>query len=281
MIDLKAGLLVMACSLGAARAGAQQPQPDGFLPSAGFEASFLKYVPPTGPFSRLYSWDAHMALNLTVVRDGANAVAFHSIFETAGTENLGSKVGVGGTAYVLGLEYRHDVAKDSRPHITLTGGFSHLSSHLTRDLDAELDEIRSEGGTVPAVDDPDQYNVLYAGGEGVWAHVLFQPHLTVLLIPVHFTFNGDDAGRLRPLHIRSEWTLKQTRRARLIAATLHEIGPNPLNELSLELGVARRGDREPLWVFVSAAPGHDMHVSPIVGGVRDGVSLGFLLRFRG
>ena len=40
------------------------------LPDASFEAMFRKYTPPTNEFSRLYSWDAFLALNLTVVRAG-------------------------------------------------------------------------------------------------------------------------------------------------------------------------------------------------------------------
>ena len=263
------------CTLSAARVRAQPLEPDGFLPDARFEASFLKYTPPSDPFSRLNSWDAHMALDLTIVREGSDGVVFHSVLQTAGTENLGSKVSVGGTAYLLGVEYRRTYSQ----HLTITAGLSHLSSHLTRDLDAKLDEIRRGGGTIPAVDDPDQSNVLFVGGEGRWRNTRLQPQVTLLLIPVHFTFNGGDAGRLRPLHIRTEWLLRETARARFVAATRHEFGPNPLNEFSLRLGLVRRNDEERLWLFISAAPGNDLHVSPIVGGVRDGVAAGFLLRF--
>src|SRR5205809_5164167 len=67
------------------------------LPEASFDATFRKYTPPPNVFSPFYSWDAHLALNLTVVRHGSSAMNISTMFQTVGTRNLGSKVSVGGT----------------------------------------------------------------------------------------------------------------------------------------------------------------------------------------
>src|SRR5213596_2753806 len=77
----------------------------GGFPDASFDAAFRKYTPPKNIFSPFYSWDAHMTLNLTVFRKGSGAVSFQGVFQSVGTENLGSRVSVGGTGYVLGLGY--------------------------------------------------------------------------------------------------------------------------------------------------------------------------------
>jgi hypothetical protein len=51
--------------------------------------------------------------------------------ESVGTENLGSRIGVGGTGYILGLGYTRSVSRQ----LKISAGIQHLSTHLTRDLD--------------------------------------------------------------------------------------------------------------------------------------------------
>jgi hypothetical protein len=70
--------------------------PEGVFPDASFDAAFRKYTPPRSVFSPYYSWDAHMALDLMVVRRASGAVHISSMFQTVGTENIGARVSVGG-----------------------------------------------------------------------------------------------------------------------------------------------------------------------------------------
>jgi hypothetical protein len=87
-------LLVPAVVEAHARAPSTSETQGGF-PDASFDAAFRRYTAPKNEFSPFYAWDAHMALGLTVFRKGSSAVQFTGLFQTVGTENLGSKVSVG------------------------------------------------------------------------------------------------------------------------------------------------------------------------------------------
>jgi hypothetical protein len=248
------------------------------FPVASFRTAFQKYIPPAkNVYSPYYSWDAEMALDLTVLESGANALSFVAVFQTAGTENLGGQAGVGGTAYILGLAWHHEYSDD----IQLSAGVSHLSSHLTRDLDAKTDEQRAKGAPIPEVADPDEYNVLYLRGLLRLRRWPFSPRIEAIVQPVNFRFDGGNAPGVRPIHLASSWRLWQGRGRSVRLATRHEFGTNPFNHFSLSLELLERGGAEGrLALFLAGAPGDGMHVSPQVGAVRDGISLGLRLRFR-
>ena len=257
--------------------GRQGHQEQGGLPDASFEAAFRKFTPPKNICSPFYAWDAHMALSLTVFRKGPGAVAFKGLFQTVGTENLGSKVSVGGTGYVLSLGYVHTYSD----HFTLSAGIAHLSSHLTRDLDDKLEEERNKGATIPVVADPSEYNVLFFKGYRKWPACPFTPELEIVVEPINFRFNGGDAGYIRPLYLGTRWTLWRGDQKSIVAETKHEIGANSLNSFALVLELfARNQPQGRLQIFVSASPGHDLHVSPNIGGLRDGIAFGIRMSFR-
>lgn len=249
----------------------------GALPDAAFSATFRKFLSSDSLFSPFYSWDAAMSLDVTAYRAGSQALAFEATFQSVGTENLGATVSVGGTGYILGLSYRQRRSE----HLAVAAGFRHLSSHLTRDLDAKIREVRGGGGTIPTVEDPSEFNVLYAGATAAWPDVRFTPAIEVLLEPVYFKFNGGDTGNARPLYIRSDWVLWHASRARLIAETENEFGPGPFGVYTLRVELAG-SDRYPprLHLFATGSPGSGLHVSPNIGGIRDGLALGFALTFR-
>lgn len=228
-------------------------------------------------YSPYYSWDAEMALDLTVVQSGANAMGFVAVFQTAGTENLGAQVGVGGTAYILGLGWTHQYSED----IQLAAGVTHLSSHLTRDLDAKTDEQRARGAPIPGVADPDEYNVVYLRGRLWLRRWPFAPAIEATVQPVNFRFDGGSAPRVRPVHIASSWRLWQGRGTSLRLATRHEYGANSFNHFSLSLEMLEKnGSEGRLALFLAGCPGDGMHVSPQVGAIRDGISAGIRMRFR-
>jgi len=233
-------------------------QAEGAFPDAAFNAAFKKYTPPRTIFSPYYSWDAHLALNVTVVRKGSGAVSFRSLFQTAGTENIGSKVGVGGTGYLFHVAYVHRRSDD----FALSTGLAHLSSHLTRDLDKKLAEESALGRAAPAVDDPSEYNVPFVE-------------------PINFRFNGSGARYVRPIYLHTGWTLWRGSQKSLVAETQHEIGQRPFNVVSLSLQLYTRNQTEGRFqLFVTASPGHRLHVSPNVGGLRDGIAFGARMTFR-
>lgn len=254
-----------------------EPAPPAVFPDASFGAMFRKYTPPADVFTPFYSWDADMSLDLTLVRRGSSAFKFSSMFQTAGTKNLGSKVGVGGTGYFLGLSYVYARATA----VELSSGVTHFSSHLTRDLDAKMDEERSKGNTIPLVDDPSEFNVVYFKGRWKPQGVHFAPELEVAVQPINFGFHGHQPHYVRPVYIGTRWTLWQGEPRSLSAETHQEIGQNPFVNVILLLALYARTQPERRFeLFVSVSPGGNVHVSPQVGAFRDGIAAGFRLRFR-
>jgi hypothetical protein len=249
----------------------------GGFPDASFDAAFRKYTPPRNIFSPLYSWDAHMTLNLTVFRKGPGAVSFQGIFQSVGTENLGPKVSVGGTGYVLGLGYVHTYSADFK----LSAGIAHLSSHLTRDLDDKLEEETGKGAEIPIVADPSEYNVFFFKAYRKFPAYRFTPELEIAIEPVNFNFNGGRRDYVRPVYLGSRWTLWRGSQKSIVAETQHEIGKNPFNDFSLSFELFARNQPDGRFqIFVSASPGHNLHVSPNIGGLRDGIAFGIRMHFR-
>jgi hypothetical protein len=203
-------------------------------------------------------------------------VSFRSTFQTVGTENIGSQVSVGGTGYLLGVGYVHTLS----PNATLSAGIAHLSSHLTRDLDEKLEELRSAGITVPVVGDPSEYNVIYVAAYRKLSTWRFAPEFEIVFEPVNFRFNGSPAGGVRPLYLGTRWRLWRGTRQSIVARTQHEIGENPFNYFSLSLDLHGRNQAEGrLQMFVAASPGNQLHVSPNIGALRDGIAMGIRIAF--
>jgi hypothetical protein len=271
------GLFLSAAVAAQTATAADQPPQEGAFPTAVFGANFRKYTPPRNAFSPFYSWDASLSIDVTLFRKSSNAVTFDSTFQTIGTENLGSKISVGGEGYLLGLGYTHTYSAD----LTLGGGFSHLSSHLTRDLDDKLDEQRRKGVDIPTVIDPSEYNVFYFSLHRKAPAWPLAPELKAIVAPVTFRFNGSDAGSVRPIYLASRAVLWRGEQKSVNVETEHEFGPNYFNSFLLSLTLYERTGQEGRFhVFISVTPGHGFHVSPHVGGLRDGIAFGVRMRFR-
>ena len=248
------------------------------LDDASFDAMFRKFTSPSTDFSRLYSWDAHMALKVSVLRKGRDALRFHSTFQSVGTENLGSQISVGGTGYILSLGYEHSHSSE----VTLSAGLTHLSSHLTRDLDGKLEEIRSEGGIVPDVVDPSEYNVFFFAARRKLPTWWFTPEVEISIQPVNFLFNGEPADPVRPVYLATRWAIWRGSGTSIVATTQHEIGPNGFNYFAVAFQLDGRSRPEGrLQLFVGGSPGGGLHVSPNVGALRDGFALGVRMAFGG
>jgi hypothetical protein len=259
-------------------AGAQenaQPEPQGALPDAAFQMAFRKYTRAASAYAPFYSWDAHIGLAVTAYRWGAQDIEVTSIIQTIGTENLGRKVSVGATGYILGLEYERRFRA-----IRLSAGFRHLSSHLTRDLRDKEDEVRNQGGEVPTVADPSQYNIVHVDAAFTLSPLPFEPRVRVLVSPLNFRFNGHLVDA-RPVYAETEWPLWRGRDTALVVETQHELGSNAFDTYTLRIDLfAGSQSRRRLEALLSVSPGDEFHVSPIVGGVVDGVAIGFRVNFR-
>jgi hypothetical protein len=266
-------------SSAAAQATPARTQSDapGAFPDADFDVMFRKLGPPPNPFAPFYSWDAHMAFDVTVFRGERNAVEFATVFQTVGTENVGAKVSVGGTGYVIRAAYAYRVSNA----FSLSAGVSHLSSHLTRDLDEKTLEQRRRGIPIPDVLDSDEYNIVFLKGTRRFDSTPLRPQIAVSLEPFEFRFDGHRSMHARPLYVTTRWTPWHGQGRRLTAETQHEIGRRSWNDLALFLSLFGRGDQDGgFQLFASVSPGRGMHVSPNVGGLRDGVAFGVRMRFR-
>jgi hypothetical protein len=251
--------------------------PQGLFPDASVDTTFRKYTPPRSVFSPYYSWDAHMALNLTILRRGSRALNISSMFQTVGTENIKERVSVGGTGYLLGLTYVHTRSEGFQ----LSSGFVHFSSHLTRDLDEKLDEERARGAAIPRVDDPSEYNVICVKGSWKLQNRPFAPELELVVQPISFRFNGSRPDYVRPVYLGTRWTLWRGGQKSVMAETQQEIGTNSFINLSLVFALYPRNQSEGRFqMFVSGSPGGNVRVSPQIGALRGGVAFGIRLRFR-
>jgi hypothetical protein len=253
------------------------PVAEGAFSDANFGAVFRKYAPPVNNFSPFYSWDAQMQLDVTIFRRGRDAIHFASLFQTVGTESLGPKVSVGGTGYLLELGYTHAIAD----HVCVSAGLKHLSTHLTRDLDRKDAEVRSRGKLVPKVDDPSEYNVLFFELFRQVTSWPFKPELDVIVESGNFRFNGDWLGFVRPLYLGTRWMLWERQDKAIVLETQTEFGRNWFSAYSLQAEFFRRQQNQGRFqIFIIVSPGDDLHVSPNIGGLRDGIAFGFRIRYQ-
>jgi hypothetical protein len=186
-------------------------------------------------------------------------------------------VGVAGTGYLLGLGY----ARRQSAGFDWSTGLIHFSSHLTRDLDEKMDEERHLGHAIPLVDDPSEFNVLYARGSWTLPQLRFSPQLDVAIQPINFRFDGGEAGYVRPIYVATRWTLLPGAVRSLSVRTQQEIGRDPFIIVSLVFTVynGHQPDRR-FEIFVSGSPGGQVHSSPQIGAFRDGIAGGLRLSLR-
>jgi hypothetical protein len=248
--------------------------PSGVLADAAFEMLLRRYMSADGEFKPYYAWDAHLALDLTIYRRGAHAAGFSTTMQAVGTENFGSRVSVGGTGYLIGFDYRRTVTPDTR----VTVGIMHLSSHLTRDLDEKIAEERGQGRGVPDVIDSGMFNVPYvrlAHSRATWR---LTPSIDVIVHPVSIRLRGGYRTDVRPVHLRSHFTLWSSARLTLASESLHELGRHSFHHVSAVVEARGAGRGSPrVQAFVGFTPGRQLHVSPDVGAVRGGTTIGVRL----
>jgi len=164
----------------------------------------------------------------------------------------------------------------------LSSGLVHFSSHLTRALDEKIEEEQGEGAPVPLVDDPSEFNVIYVSGEWRLSTLPLAPEITVAVQPISFRFNGGDADDVRPFYLGTRLKLWRGDRKFLTAETQQEFGDNAFVHVILVLGLYARDQSEGrLQLFFSGSPGGNVHVSPQIGALRDGLAFGVRLNFKG
>lgn len=144
-----------------------------------------------------------------------------------------------------------------------------------------MDEERSKGHPIPTVDDPSEYNAVFVRGTWTLSTLPFTPALDVVIQPISFHFHRRDHDDVRPIYLGTRFTLWRGDRKALVAETQHEIGTRPFNNFSLLFELYPRNQPNGCFqVFVNGSPGHAVHVSPAIGGVRDGIAFGVRMRLR-
>jgi hypothetical protein len=264
---------VIAPITAAAQPSRSPSQPiSGILPDATVSVLFRKYVAPRTEFSPLAAWDAHLALGMTLFRGAVGDFTLGADLQTVGLEQRGGKLRVTGVGYLFSLAYERRVSG------TLAGmaGINHFSSHLTRELDQQLESAIERGARLPRVRDPAEYNVPFVGIRTKLNRLPFSPAVEVVAQPVNLALAAPEAGAVRPLFVATRWSLWTGGRHGLTAETAHEVGRRGFNDIAVFYRVA--DDR--LSVFVSVSPGRGAHVSPRIGGLRDGLAAGLRIAFR-
>jgi hypothetical protein len=161
----------------------------------------------------------------------------------------------------------------------LAAGIAHFSAHLTRDLDAALAGERSRGRAIPEVVDPDEYNVPYIRVAARFPDRRFAPEVQLVLHPVNLRLPGGVRGWARPVLVSTRWMLRRGQSLSLVAESQHELGSNGFTHATFALEYRRPDAPERrLQIFISASPGRQLHVSPTLGGLRDGVAWGLRMR---
>jgi hypothetical protein len=256
------------------------PADDGGIevfPAIVFDVGYQKFLPPSSAYSPYYSWDTHLAFDATMTRRGRSAVEFAGMVQTAGTENFGSRIGVGGTGYVLRVTFRRALS----PATDVALGVSHLSTHLTRDLDEKTLSERARGAEIPHVADPSEYNAPFVEWRRRFLDRRFEPEMSLGLAPVNIRLTKRARGwNRRPLYAATRWHLWSQGLKTLVVETVHEVGAGPLNAFVGALEFARPQTSSRLQLFVALVPDDRMHVSPRHGGVRGGLAAGLHLTVR-
>ena len=133
---------------------------------------------------------------------------------------------------------------------------------------------------MPAVDDPAEYNIVYLKAAGTLFRIPFAPEIVLFVTPIAFRFNGGSPGNVKRVYAETLWRLWRGRARALTLETQHEWGSNSFNRFSLQFDLVRANGRTARFqMFLSAAPGDELHVSPVVGAIMDGVAVGFRLNF--
>lgn len=278
-----AGLLALSeSSLAAAQTADPGTTPvpaltDGVVPAASFGASFRKYAPPDNDFSAFASWDADLNFNVSAMRRGPHGLDIGALVQSIGLEVPGSRVGVAAIGYIIRISYVHNGPDDT----VVSAGLMHLSSHLTRDLEQQIDGALAQRTRVPRVEDPAEYNVPYVRVVRTWAARRLRPRLEVAVQPINVRVGTWTLDEVRPLYVAFAASLWRTPRVTVAVETQHEIGTRPLNNFTAVFdvhGPARDDGR--LQFFTNVSFGDSFHVSPNLGGLRDGVGIGVRLKFR-
>ena len=67
----------------------------------------------------------------------------------------------------------------------------------------------------------------------------------------------------------------------IVLETQSEFGRNWFTAYALQLEFFRRQqDQGRFQIFMIASPGDDLHMSPNIGGLRDGIAFGFRIRYQ-
>ena len=246
----------------------------GAFSEARFEGSFQKYL-SRDIFSPFFSWKGAMGIDINIYKKNKSSVYFKSDFQTVGAKKTESKINVAGTSYILEGRYGYQFSQN----VYFGAGITHLSSHLTQDLENIVIEQMRKGAVIPEIDSSD-LNVIFFEAWKQFASLPLQPEIRARVQPTSFQFRGGRYSYERPIYVDIKIVPWYGNEKKLVFATQHELGDNYFNDYSLRLELFSRGDKEGRFqIFTAYSPGAKLHVSPNVGWHRDGVRAGIKLVF--
>ncbi len=246
----------------------------GPFPEARFDGSFQKYL-SHDVFSPFFSWRGIMGIDIATYREGNHTIYFKSEFQTVGARKTDSKINVSGTSYILEGRYRYQLSENT----FISTGITHLSSHLTQDLEKIIRDQRNEGAFIPQIDASD-LNVIFVEGYKKFSALPLEPEIRLRVQPVGFRFRGGGYNYERPVYLATKFTPWRGDEKRIAIATQHEFGEDYFNDFSVSLELFSRGDEEGrVQLFLAGSPGDNLHVSPNAGWHRDGIRTGIKLVF--
>ena len=250
------------------------PPPSGFLPDAVWSGFFQKQL-GGDIYSKYYSWQADLSIDLTIYRYKRFAINFNNTFETVGAEKIGPKITVADTTYLFGS----DVSYIFSPNSKVKGGFEHLSSHTTNDLNQiTLTELR-RGETIPPFDSSD-LNVLFVELYQSLPYLLLKPELNFRFQPIGLRFRTGAYSYDQPVYLKTQFTLIQIHGGKLGMGSRHEFGKDSFNDFIIQLELLAKKQKEGRFqLFIAGSPGHNLHVSPNIGLYRNGLRTGIRLVF--
>lgn len=238
------------------------------MPEARFFADLQKHL-GSGPFQKVYSWEANIGFKTTVYRRKQHSFNFEFDVQTAGAPPTGQKINISGTSYTIGASYGFKLNKNTN----FSTGLTHLSSHLSEDVLKIVAKERQKGVIIPDVRF-DDLNVGFVEITHSFAFKQLEPTLRFRLQPLGVKFRGGYHFYTEPVFISGQWKMWGNNSTGLWFVTRHEFGERSFNDGQLRLDLLKPSKKEEgrLQFLFTYAPGRGLRPSPNVGWHKQGFS---------
>lgn len=239
-----------------------------FLPEARFFADIGKHF-ARGPFQIVYSWETTIGFGTKVYRRGKHSFGFEFDVQTAGAPPSERRINIAGTSYILGPSYLYKL----NDHTNFSFGFTHLSSHITKDELEIIEQERRRGVTIPPIKF-DDLNVGFIEVAHGFAFKQLEPSFRFRFQPLGIKFRGGYNFYNEPVFLSTQLRLWKRRSSNLLFITQHEFGERSFNDSMLRLDLLKPSakDEGRFQLMLNYSPGWGLRASPNVGWHKEGFS---------